>query len=110
MYVNLKKGATEEDLISSLSQYEAFCKRKVKGWCGFTVYKHHYFGENRRRYQIWLKFDDFAAIDGEIQVKDDPEVKAIHDRLHDTIDIVNHIDECVSEVYPKREKPSSTHP
>lgn len=105
MYVNLKEGATEEDLISSLSRYEAICKKKVKGWGGFTVYKHYYLGEARRQYQIWLKIEDFATIDGEIPIKDDPEVKDVHDRLISTMDLVNHIDECVSVIYPKREKP-----
>lgn len=105
MYVNLKEGATEEDLISCLSRYEAICKKKVNGWKGFTIYKHYYLGEARRQYQIWLKIENFAAIDGEIPLKDDLEVKGVHDHVMDTLDLVTHIDECVSEIYPKREKP-----
>lgn len=108
MYVNLKEGAKEEDLVSHISQYEAFLKRKgVKGWGGYTVYKHYYFGENRRRYQIWQKFDNLAVIDSIIQLKYDPEYKAIKPSLEDIADVENHIDECVSEVYPNPEPPSS---
>ena len=107
MYVNLKAGEKEEELIENLAKYETVIKKKVKGWKGFTVYKHYYFGENRRKYQIWLKFDNLSVIDAEIQGKRDPEAKAADKRVCEMTDIVNHIDECVSEVYPNRETPSS---
>lgn len=102
-YVNLKAGETEEDLISNLARYDSFCGKRIKGWGGFTVYRHYYFGENRRQYQICLKFDNLSVIDAEIRIKTDPEIREVHDRLMNIMDAVNHIDECVSEVYPKRE-------
>jgi hypothetical protein len=117
MYFNLKVGAKEEDLVKNLEEYSAIAKKYVKGWGGYKLYKHYYFGENRRHYQLWLKIKNFATIDSEIDAKYDPKVEKlvkekIHDKgfsFYDLVDIDEHIDEVVSEVYPVHERPDSKH-
>jgi hypothetical protein len=106
MYFNLKEGHTEKELIDHLSEYDEKMKRKVKGWLGFTLYKHYMFGEHRRGYQLWLKFDRLAMFDEEIKHKSDDDIKSMSPSIMDVADMVNHIDEVVCEVYPHWEPPS----
>lgn len=117
MYFNLKEGHTEEELVKNLELYEVIARKYVKGWGGYRLYKHYYFGANLRRYQLWLKIEKLGTIDDEIDAKYDPEVarltkEKIIDKglsFYDIVDVVNHFDEIVSEVYPELERPSSTH-
>jgi hypothetical protein len=106
IFVNLKPGCTEQELISAVEKYEKIMRDNVKGWGGYQIFKHYYFGENRRRFQIWHKIDNFSAVDGEIAFKTNPQIKALKPFMDDLLDMVNHIDECVSEVYPNPEPPS----
>lgn len=111
-YFNLKEGHTEDELLQQLKQHETLCKKYVKGWKGYKMYKHYYFGANIRRYQLWLDMEDFATIDRYIDAKFDPEIgkliESVKPSFYDLVDIVNHFDEVVSEAYPKAERPSST--
>lgn len=52
MYFNLKEGHTEEELVKNLELYEVIARKYVKGWGGYRLYKHYYFGANLRRYQL----------------------------------------------------------
>jgi len=78
------------------------------------LYKHYYLGENRRTYQLWLKINDLCTIEKFIDTKYNPEFqKLVKEKLidkgiymTDLADMVNHIDEVVSEVYPKLERQS----
>jgi hypothetical protein len=111
-YFNLSEGHTEDELLKNLKEHEAIVKKYVKGWKGYKLYKHYYFGENRRRYQLWLEFEDFATFDRYLDAKFDEKIGKLIDDVdpsfYDIVEIDKHIDECVSEVYPKHERPSST--
>ena len=106
MLFNLKEGRTEKELVKHLTEYDAQMKTKVKGWGGFKLYKHYMFGEHRRSYQLWLKFDRLGMFDEEIKHKEDPEIKSISPSIMDLGEMAHHIDEVVCEVYPEWEPPS----
>ncbi len=115
MYFNLKPGAKEEDLVEHLKIYGEELMKRCKGFGGYKLYKHFYLGGNRRNYQYWMKIDDFATIDREINVKFDPDFQKwtkenMIDKgvksFYDLVDTNDHLDEVVCELYPEEERSS----
>jgi len=61
MYFNLKDGVSEEEFVEKSKEF--FDSGKVEGFGSSKLYRRHLFGANRRKYQMLMEFNDFAAWD-----------------------------------------------
>lgn len=98
MYFNLKDGVSEEEFKEKAKGYYDYVNQKVEGVGAFKIFRHYFFGENRRSYQLWCEFDDFHAVEREKEAKEDPEVERRLKEVNDLIDMKEHIDELVIDV------------
>lgn len=101
IYFNLKDGVIEEEFKEKAKGYYGYVQEKVKGVGPFKIFRHYFFGANKRMYQLWCEFDDFHAVEREKEAKEDPEVARRLKELNDLIDMKGHIDELVIEVLVK---------
>jgi hypothetical protein len=98
MYFNLRDSVTDKEFSEKVKKYATCLQAKTKGIGPFKLYCHYFFGANTRRYQLWVGFEDFHAVEKEKEAKNDPEVARRLKEMNDLVEMKEHIDELVMEL------------
>lgn len=101
MYFNLKNGVTEEEFVQKSKEWLNYVEGKIEGaHTGSTkFYRHHFFGANRRVYQMHFEFEDFSVWDRfTALVEKDTKAAALLTEWQNLFDFNTHYDEFVREI------------
>ena len=101
MYFNLKDSVSEEEFVEKSKEWLSYVEGKVEGArIGSTkLYRHHFFGANRRVYQMHLEFEDFSAWDRfTALVEKDAKAATLLKEWQNLFDFNTHYDEFVREI------------
>jgi hypothetical protein len=100
MCFNLKKGVSEEEFVNKVKELSDYYKGKVDGLGTMRLYRHHFFGANRRTYQMHTEVKDFGTWD-RFQTfieKDTKGARLMQENWWKLIDMDTHFDDFVKEI------------
>jgi hypothetical protein len=101
MHFNLKDGVSEEEFAKKLKKWLSYVEGKIEGadTGSAKLYRHHFFGANRRVYQMHLKFKDFGTWDRlTALLEKDAKAAKLLEEWQDLFDYNTHYDEFVREI------------
>ena len=101
MYFNLKDGVSEEEFVEKSKEWLSYVEGKIEETrTGATkLYRHHFFGANRRVYQMHFEFEDFGMWDRfTALLKKDVKAAKLLEEWQNLFDFNTHYDEFVREI------------
>ncbi len=101
MYFNLKDGVSEEEFAKKSKEWLSYVEGKIEGadTSSAKLYRHHFFGANRRVYQLHLKFKDFGTWDRfTALLEKDAKATKLLEEWQNLFDFNTHYDEFVREI------------
>jgi len=99
MYFNLKEGVSEEEFVDKSKEWLDYVEAKFEDRGSTKLYRHHFFGANRRVYQMHFEFEDFGTWDRfTALLEKDAKSARLLQEWQDLFDFKTHYDEFVREI------------
>ena len=98
MYFNLKDGVSEEEFVEKSKEWLS-CVEGLEGLGSARLFRHHFFGANRRTYQMHVEFEDFGTFDSmSASLEKDAKSARLLEEWQNLFDFKTHSDEFVREI------------